>query len=322
MVIQGQGPKVSVIMLTYNREKYLPAAIGAVLGQSFRNFEFIIINNGSDDGSSDIIKHYMEQDGRIKDVELCKSTIAVGRQAGVDRAKGMYIAFIDDDDYISEDYLQYLINLAESKAADIAYCGSYKAECTEKKDNCVPIRDEVLTGAEAVVKLLQRKECNAALPSKLICRELFDEISFLPESVHEDIFVTYKLFASAQSVAVGTEKKYCFVRHGNNISSFTDSDKLLSPGQLEEYFSAFKERTEYLSAKLPQIADYAQYSEWSYMISMCNKIERNQLQSCSEQLAHVREVLLEHYDEFYDGKYIEGFEKEWMVQYIMPHLPQ
>ena len=114
------------------------------------------------------------------------------------------------------------------------------------------------------------------------------------------------------------EPKYCFWRHPGNNSAFTTNDLLLTPEQLDEYFDAFRERTEFLSAKLPKIADYAQYSEWSYMISMCNKISKNNLVSCQKQLEFVKKELTEHYEEFYESEYIEEFEKEFMRKYIEP----
>ncbi len=122
--------------------------------------------------------------------------------------------------------------------------------------------------------------------------------------------------ANARKVIANGLPKYCFIRHEKNNSSFTTNDMLLTPEQLDEYFSAFRERTIYLSQVLPDISEYAQYSEWSYMISMCNKIIKNNLTNCSKQLDYVKNELKKHYDEFYYGKYIEEFEKEFMNLYI------
>lgn len=310
--------KISVIMLTYNRLEYLRKVIANVLNQTMPDFEFIIVNNGSDDESQKLIEQYARQDGRIRLISLNKSSIALGRTAGLKAAVGDYIAFIDDDDWFAVDYLQSMLDCAKNAQAELVFCGSYKSEKGIVSDNCVPISSGEVSAQEAVIKLLQRKECNAALPSKLIKREVFDDVEFPPESVHEDIFVTYKLFAKAKKVAVLKEKKYCFVRHGKNISAFTTNDKLLSPAQLDEYFNAFRERTLYLKRKLPEIGEYAQYSEWSYMISMCNKIESNQLENCAKQLEYIKKELLKNYDVFYNSEYIQDFEKEWMTRYIGP----
>lgn len=316
---EGDGMKITVIMLTYNRKEYLDKVISSVLKQSFRDFEYLIINNGSTDGSSELVRNYMKQDDRIRLIEIPKGTIAVGRAVGVENARGEYIAFIDDDDWLCEDMLEVLFRLAEEKKADISFCGSFKEADGEVCDNCIFDKKLDMTPEAAVVLLLKRKKCNAALPTKLIKKELFQQVVFPPESVHEDIFVTYKLFALANRVVAEGEPKYCFVRHGDNISAFTNDDTKLCPEQLEEYFTAFQERTIYLAEKLPDIADYAQYSEWSYLISMCNKIEKNHLHNCQQQLLYIRRELTEYYNEFYNSPYIEEFEKEFMKKYIAPH---
>ena len=154
------------------------------------------------------------------------------------------------------------------------------------------------------------------MPTKLVKRDLFKETRFRTEGKYDDIRVTYKYFASANKVAACGIPKYCFWRHPGNNSAFTTNDLLLTPEQLDEYFDAFRERTEYLSAKLPKIADYAQYSEWSYMISMCNKISRNKMVTCQKQLEFVKKELMEHYEEFYNSLYIQEFEREFMKEYI------
>ncbi len=312
----GEMVKVSVIMLTYNREALVGRAIESVLAQTTKEFEYIIVDNGSTDNSGAIAEEYAKKDARIRVLHIPKSTIGAGRNAGLDVAGGEYIAFIDDDDTAEPDMLEFLYGLAKETDADISVCGSTKEVEGEFLPNCVFNEKLVMTPEEAVVMLLKRKKCNAAMPTKLVKRELFDEIRFLPEGKYDDIRATYKYFASANRVAAHGVPKYCFWRHPGNNSAFTTNDLLLTPEQLDEYFDAFRERTEYLSKKLPKIADYAQYSEWSYMISMCNKISRNNLVSCGKQLEFVKKELTEHYNEFYESEYIEEFEKEFMREYI------
>lgn len=307
---------ISVIMLTYNRENMVGRAIESILNQSYRDFEFIIVDNGSDDRSGEIADTYAAKDDRIKVIHISKSNIGTGRNTGLDAAKGEYITFIDDDDTAEPDMLEFLYGLAKEQDADISLSGSIKEVKGELLPNCMFDEKLVMTPEEAVVTLLKRKKYNAAMPSKLMRRELFDKIRFRTEGKYDDITVVYKYFAEAKKVVAYGLPKYCFWRHSGNNSAFTTNDLLLTPEQLDEYFEAFRERTEYLSEKLPDIADYAQYSEWSYMISMCNKIEKNHLQQCSKQLALVKKELTAHYDEFYNSPYIEEFEKEFMRKYI------
>ena len=313
----NQTVKVSVIMLTYNREALVGRAIESILAQTMEDFEYIIVDNGSSDKSGEIAEEYAKKDSRIRVLHIPKSNIGTGRNAGLDAAKGEYVTFIDDDDTAEQDMLEFLYGLAKEAGADISFCGSTKEVEGEFLPNCVFEEKLVMTPEEAVIMLLKRKKCNAAMPTKLVKRELFDEVRFLPEGKYDDIRATYKYFACANKVVAHGVPKYCFWRHPGNNSAFTTNDLLLTPEQLDEYFDAFRERTKFLSTKLPKIADYAQYSEWSYMISMCNKISKNNLVSCQKQLEFVKKELTEHYDEFYGSEYIEKFEKEFMRKYII-----
>lgn len=303
-------------MLTYNRENMVGRAIESILNQTYQNFEFIIVDNGSTDQSGKIADSYAEKDSRIKVIHLPKSNIGTGRNTGLDMAKGDYVTFIDDDDTAESDMLEFLHALAVECDADIALCGSYKEVNGEILPNCVFDEKLIMTPEEAVVTLLKRKKYGAGMPTKLFSKKLFDTIRFENNRKYEDIHTTYKYFASAKRVTAHGIPKYRVFRHGGNNSNFTTNDLLLTPEQLDEYFEAFRERTVYLSNKLPKIADYAQYSEWSYMISMCNKIEKNHLEQCSKQLEFVKKELTAHYDEFYSSPHIEEFEKEFMRKYL------
>ena len=111
---------ISVIMLTYNREQLVGRAIERILGQTFRNFEFIIVDNGSTDHSGQIVGEYAAKDSRIQVIHRERGSIGAGRNTGLDAAKGEYIAFIDDDDVPDPDFLEFLHDLAEENGADIA----------------------------------------------------------------------------------------------------------------------------------------------------------------------------------------------------------
>ena len=274
--------KVSVIMLTHNREELVTHAIESVLAQTMREFEFIIVDNGSRDRSGMIADQYAEK-----------------------------------DDSLDDDALDFLYRLSTDEDADISICGSTKKVNGVEIPNCVFNEKLVMTPEEGIVTLLKRKKYSAGMPAKLFKRNLFDEIRFATNRRFEDIHTTYKYFAEAKKVVAYGIPKYRILRHDRNNSGFTTNDKLLTPEQLDEYFEAFRERTVYLTEKLPTIADYAQYSEWSYMISMCNKIEKNHLDNCRKQLEFVKKELTEHYEEFYESPYIEEFEREFMRKYIV-----
>ena len=310
--------KISVIMLTYNREELLTRAIDSILNQTFKDFEFIIVDNGSTDKSGAIADEYALKDSRIKIIHREQGNIGSGRNAGLDAATGEYVAFIDDEDYAESDFLEFLYNLAKKHNADIAVCGSTKEENGQQLPNGIYQYDEkyIMDAEQATVNFLWRKLYNAAMPTKLVRREMFDSIRFLNEGKYDDITTTYRYFANAKIVVAHGLPKYCFYRHSGNNSSAATKHHLLNPVQLNEYLAAFRERTEYISKILPQLAGLALYSEWSYMISMVEKIHRYGLNNCADLLVLMCDNLRAHWDDFYYGKYILEFEKVWMERYV------
>lgn len=96
------NPKVSVVMSTYNRESFLPAAIESILNQTFDDFEFIIINDGSSDKTADILEDYARKDKRIRIITNKENKgLIYSLNVGLDNAKGTYVARMDDDDDVS-----------------------------------------------------------------------------------------------------------------------------------------------------------------------------------------------------------------------------
>lgn len=308
---------ISVIMLTYNREKYIARSIEAILAQTYRQFEFVIVDNGSSDQSGTIADEYALRDSRIKVLHIEKSSIGHGRNIGIANATGEYIAFVDDDDVAAPDMLEFLDRLVQENHADIAICGAKK----DVNGKILPhsMWDEycIWSAADAVTELLKRKRNNAGLPTKLIRRELFEQIPFKEDCKYEDIWICYKYMANANKVAAYGLPKYCFTRHESNNSSFTQNAGLWKAEQMREYLAAFCERTEYISAKLPELTGLVQYSEWSYMISMCDKIKTYDLKDCQGIFIElVRELRLKQ-EEFLMSPYIQNFEKEWMNKYVL-----
>ena len=89
---------ISVIMLAYNRESLVSQAIESILNQTCRDFELVIVDNGSTDRSGEIADSYAARDSRVRVIHRERGNIGAGRNTGLDAARGTYITFIDDDD--------------------------------------------------------------------------------------------------------------------------------------------------------------------------------------------------------------------------------
>lgn len=308
--MEGLGGKtvISVIMLTYNRETLVSRAIESILAQTYRDFEFIIVDNGSMDKSGRIADTYAAKDARIRVIHRERGNIGAGRNTGLDAAKGEYITFIDDDDWAEPDFLEFLLKLLEENCVDIAICGAADKVFDEKK---------VMTTEEALVELMWRKKYNMAFPTKLFRRELMEHLRFSEDGAYDDITLMYKLLAGAKRIAYHGLPKYTFYRHESNNSTWTTNHSLLNAETLDEYLSAYRARTEWLSDMFPGSASIWQYFEWSFMISMIEKIERLNLIDCQKPRISMEKELRCHQSEFLSMPEILDFEKDWMEQYVM-----
>ncbi len=300
-------PKISVIMLTYNREALVGRAIESILAQTEPSFEFIIVDNGSGDNSGKIADEYAAKDSRIKVIHRERGNIGSGRNTGLDAVQGEYVAFIDDDDWTEPDFLEFLYALATENNAEVAICGAADKIFDEKK---------VMTAEEALIELMWRKKYNMAFPTKLFSRRLADMLRFPEDGAYDDIALMYRLLAEAKGVAYHGLPKYTFYRHDNNNSAWTTNHSLLNAETLDEYLYAYRTRTEWLSERFPNSVAAFRYFEWSFMISMVEKVHRLNLQGCEKQLEYMERELREHREEFLNAPEILEFEKGWMEQYI------
>lgn len=298
---------ISVIMLTYNREKLVSRAIESILAQTYPDFEFIIVDNGSADRSGEIADEYAAKDGRIRVIHRERGNIGAGRNTGLDAARGEYIAFIDDDDWAEPDFLEFLLNLIDENQADVSICGAADKIFDEKK---------IMSAEEALIELMWRKKYNMAFPTKLFRRELITNLRFPEDGAYDDIALMYKLLAGARRVAYHGLPKYTFYRHEGNNSAWTTRHELLTPETLDEYLHAYRVRTEWLSEQFPDSAGTWRYFEWSFMISMVEKIERLGLSDCGKPLADMQGTLREKRAEFLSSPEILDFEKKWVMEYV------
>ncbi len=298
---------ISVIMLTYNREALVSRAIESILNQTYRDFEYIIVDNGSSDKSGEIADTYAARDPRVRVIHRERGSIGAGRNTGLDAARGEYITFIDDDDWVEPDFLAFLWKLLEDSGANISICGTEGKALDERWTMDVQ---------EALVQLMWRKRYTAGFPMKLFRRALAEGLRFSETDRYDDIGLIYRLFARAGTVAYHGLPKYHVLRHGGNNSAWTTDHRLLTPETLEEYLTAYRVRTNWLSGLFPDRAATWRYFEWSFMISMVEKITRLELTDCAAIRERLAAALRADREEFLSCPEILDFEREWVERYV------
>lgn len=116
-------PEVSVIIPMYNNEKFAEKCIRSVMEQSFRDLEILVINDGSTDGSGEILERLAEEDARIRLMVQENAGVSAARNRGLDAAEGTYVVFVDGDDYLGKDYIKNLYEFAAAHNTDLLICG-------------------------------------------------------------------------------------------------------------------------------------------------------------------------------------------------------
>lgn len=141
--------KISVIVPVYNAKMYIKRCVDSILNQTYRNFELLLIDDGSSDNSGVICDEYAAKDNRIRVIHKDNSGVADTRNVGLQQANGDYILFVDSDDYIKVDMLEKLVKRAIECDSDIVMCKYF----TDKSGNLSTANmkyDEIYDGAERV----------------------------------------------------------------------------------------------------------------------------------------------------------------------------
>lgn len=214
---------VSVIVPIYNTEAYLEACLDSLIGQTLQDIEIILVNDGSTDQSGEIAEAYSRKDSRIK--LICQTNQGLGnaRNAGLDLAKGKYIAFVDSDDWVIAKAYERLVSVAEQYKADMVmgnllYCfeNGKRMDRFRRKDKTV--FENALSGRDCFVRLSEQSAFNPMVVTYLYRRDLIETNLLRFEPVfHEDALWTPVAMCLATCVKVIDFNFYAYRQRPGSI---------------------------------------------------------------------------------------------------------
>lgn len=217
--------KVSVIVPFFNVAKFLPQCLDTILYQSHENLDIILVDDGSTDGSSDIADSYSKKDNRIQVIHQENAGVSSARNTGIDVAVGEYICFVDGDDFLMEDYVEYLLAMVLEYNADVAVTtrmlSTFDDDLQDMRRTENGGTPRVLTGEYAAAAIMYYH-----IPIGCYCKIfkrafLGKDLRFFPNVfVGEGFNFNAKAFQMANKVVVGNKKIYCY-RRDNPISCMT-----------------------------------------------------------------------------------------------------
>lgn len=242
-------PRISVIVPVYNVEQYLPACVDSILGQTFEDFELLLVDDGSPDNCGAICDEYAQKDPRVRVIHQANQGLSGARNAAMDVARGEFLTFIDSDDVVSRDYLAVLLHAAEKEQADIAVCG-----LQEFFDDVVPGLEPGRVEAARTV-LDNRAACVAIYEgdplvpvnacAKLFRADLWKDLRFPVGRLHEDQAVIPLVCYHATKVVSVDRAMYCYRTRSASITKAAFSLKRYDDiWAVDNCIRFFKERGE------------------------------------------------------------------------------
>ncbi len=243
-------PLISVIIPVYNVEPYLRECLDSVVGQSYENLEIILVDDGSPDSCPGICDEYAQRDGRIQVIHQKNAGLSAARNAGIQRAGGNYLCFVDSDDAVHPDFVTALYGACVRTGAEVAIC---RFSADKSRLERYPADAKVYTPREISAEL-----CNDATGTlgvtwnKLYAARLFEHISFPVGRIHEDEATTYRLFWESRSCALLTDVLYYYRTRENSIVNSGFSLRRMDAAL------AYRERIDFYDKnKEKELADYA-----------------------------------------------------------------
>lgn len=211
-------PEISVIIPVYNVKQYFEECMASVLGQTFRDLEIILVDDGSTDGSGEMCDAYAEKDSRIHVLHQKNQGLSMALNNGMDMATGRYFAFIDSDDYAAPDMMEALHRTITENDADVAVCGIYRVKGKHITLNAEPW-DTIMNGKEFLKEILIGSRVSVTKCDKLFRRECFDAVRFPAGKITEDGYVAADLYPPLARIAINLSPKYYYRLREDSIST-------------------------------------------------------------------------------------------------------
>ena len=222
---------ISVIIPVYNAENYLEQCLNSIKNQTYKNFEVIIVNDGSKDNSDSICKKFAQSDSRFRYFSKENGGVSSARNFGLDNANGHYITFIDGDDWVEHNHLEILMDAIIKNNCEIAI-SSYMEFIENRAEFLINIytnqgkhllnfgkmnREKFLTD---LPKLLSINNSFSCAVSKLFHSRLVENIRFDTNIIYaEDLDFYFKLYLKANDFVFVNAETYIYRQHDNSTTS-------------------------------------------------------------------------------------------------------
>lgn len=229
---------VSVIVPCFKVEHYLPNCIESILNQTYKDWELILVDDGSPDHSGEIADKYASRDVRIKVIHKKNAGVAAARNSAIDIATGEYISFLDGDDFLHTDYIKDLLTIAKTNQADIVQCDYVRG-----KSNVFPAyEDKELVSEYDSHSVFVADVAKIIVWGKLIKSDILKTIRIPEGRYFEDDLVTWRWYYAAKKIMVTSRPYYYYTENeGSQMAQHKKKPNLSFIEAYDERIAFFRE---------------------------------------------------------------------------------
>lgn len=217
----AMSPIVTIIIPIYNKDKYIENTLNSIIAQTFRDYECILIDDGSTDKSGEICDSISNKDSRFKVIHINNGGVSHARNIGIERAQGEYITFIDSDDLVHPEYLNNLYNCILSGGADLVISGLKKVWANKSQEQpTIPVNCGLMNFDDVLPKFAAEQKSSGIYGwcvGKIFKRTLIENIRF-DESLKlaEDFDFYLKLYEKIDTVLFDDKTYYYYLQEADN----------------------------------------------------------------------------------------------------------
>lgn len=212
-------PTVSIIVPVYRVEKELARCVKSLCAQTYRDFEAILVDDGSPDQCPALCDMYAEKYPWIRTLHKENGGLSDARNAGVKIARGDYITFVDSDDWVSSRYLQSLVTPVLEQQADISVVDFHSVdhEIYDYDTKAGAASFTVMDAKQVLIRILYQTYRDVCAWGILLPKQLVQAYPFPKGKLFEDLYTTYHYYLSVKKVAVISEKLYYYYQRPGSI---------------------------------------------------------------------------------------------------------
>lgn len=252
--------QISVIIPVYKTEDYIENCLQQLIKQTYKNYEIILVDDGSPDKCPEICDKYAAMYDYITVIHKENGGPSIARNCGLKSAKGKFITFVDSDDLVSVDYLEKLINLQMAIDADISIVGLKKITSYTEATISTSKKSKQMSGQDALLNMLYQKGIDTSPCAMLIRKEIVEKYPFPVGKLHEDDYTTYKYFMTAKKVVLDSNPRYFYLQRPGSIMHSNNNAYLDEIDAAQNLINVFKNKNKNLlrAAESKKFSNYCQ----------------------------------------------------------------